>query len=844
MKMRTRFLLSWGAALICALTLSVHSGLGQQPDCAAHTLGSVSKVIQLPNGIRIETSSGGVEQIVALRGDVLRIRASASRDLPEDASWAVSVETRQSTVEATREDTADAVGFRTGEFQVAVGRRDLRLTVRDSDGQTVLEDATPLRFEGSAFRLDESMPPDEHYFGLGDKTGPLDRRGHAYTMWNSDTYRFQESTDPLYKSIPFFMTFRAGRAAGVFLDNTWRSNFDFGKQSPTAYSFGAVGGPVDYYILVGPSPREVVESYAWLTGKPPLPPRWVLGFQQSRYSYTPESRLMQIATQLRADRIPSDALYLDIDFQHRNLPFTVNTEEFPALAETLATLHKMDFHVVAITDLHIGKVPGYSPYDSGVAGDEFLHNPDGSVYVGSVWPGPSVFPDFTHASTRAWWGTLYKPFVHTGFDGFWNDMNEPSVFDSPTGTIPLDVLHRIEEPGFKTRTATHAEIHNVYGMENSRATYDGLRTIHPDERPFVLTRASYAGGQRYAATWTGDNSSTWNHLRLTTPMLQSLGLSGFSFSGADVGGFAGTATPELLTKWIEVASFQPIDRDHTEKGSGDQEPWVGGAAQLDIRRHFIETRYRLMPYLYTLAEESARTGLPMLRPLFLDFPDATRDRHPIDLDSGSEFLLGHDLLVAPSPYPEAPDDYTVEFPSSAWYDFWTGKRVPQPAPIDPPLNAPPAAALQVPLSAQVHPTLDALPVYVRGGAIIPVQPLVQSTDQTPAGPLTLRIYAGGDCRGTLYTDDGESFAYQRGVFLRMSFTCSVTAKGIQIAISKHEGSYAPWWKQLRLEVYGWTLSRGVVLEDGHRASVAIEHGSSFVAVTVPDSVAGTSFELQ
>ena len=835
--MRARCLLFSVAALFCALPVYA------QPD-APHTLGSAAGATPLPNGLRIATSSGGMEQIVALRDDVLRVRVSAGRDLPEDASWAVAPGVRKNAAAVVREDSAQTIGFRTASLHVAVRRADLRLTVRDNSGNILVEDAAPLRFEGNTFRIVESMPAGEHYFGLGGKAGPLDRRGHAYTLWNTDAYRYQESTDPLYKSIPFFMTFRAGRAAGIFLDNTWRTSFDFGTESPSYYSFGAVGGPVDYYIFSGPSPRQVAQTYAWLTGKPPLPPRWALGFQQSRYSYTPESRLMEIAGRLRAHHIPADALYLDIDFQDRNRPFTVNTKAFPDLPAALAKLHGMNFHVVAITDLHIAQAPGYAPYDSGIAGDYFLHRPSGSIYAGSVWPGPSAFPEFTQAATRAWWGTLYKPFVQMGFDGFWNDMNEPSVFDSPTGTIPLDVQHRIDEPGFRARTATHAEIHNVYGMENSRATYDGLRAIDPDTRPFVLTRASYAGGQRFAATWTGDNSSTWNHLRMTTPMLESLGLSGFSFSGADVGGFAGTATPDLLTKWIEVAAFQPIDRDHTEKGSGDQEPWVGGANHEQINRRFIEERYRLMPYLYTLAEESARTGLPMLRPLFLDYPDATRDRHPVDLDAGSEFLLGHDLLIAPAPYPDEPDDYTVEFPSAGWYDWWSGKRVPQPQPADPEPNAPPPAAAQVALSARVHPTLDALPVYVRAGAILPMQPLVESTAETPQGPLTLRVYAGGDCRGSLYTDDGESFAYQRGVFLRMDFTCAVTAKGIAIAISKHEGSFVPWWKNLRLEIYGWAPARGIVLEDGRQVHIPIERNPNFIAVTIPDSARGTTIDLQ
>jgi alpha-glucosidase len=807
----------------------------QQPATVAHTLGSISNSTLLPDGVRIDTSTGGVEEIVALRNDILRVRISPVHDLPEDASWAVSPETRRNSVAVVAENSQDSVGFRTAVLRISVRRSDLRLIVRDQNGRVFLEDAAPSHFDGSAFRLFETMPPDEHYFGLGDKTGPLDRRGHAFTMWNTDAYRFQESTDPIYKSIPFFMAFRAGMATGVFLDNTWRTSFDFGKESPSFYSFGAVAGPVDYYIFPGPSPRQVVESYAWLTGKPPLPPRWMLGFQQSRFSYSPESRLMEIANRLRSDRIPADAVYLDIDFQDRNRPFTVDTKTFPDLPQALITLHKMQFHVVAITDLHIADAPnqGYSPYDSGMEGNEFLHQPNGSVYAGAVWPGLSVFPDFTRAATRAWWGTLYKPFVAMGLDGFWNDMNEPSVFDSHTGTIPLDVLHRIDEPGLRPRTAPHAEIHNVYGMENSRATFDGLRELEPDTRPFVLTRASYAGGQRYAATWTGDNSSTWNHLRMTNPMLESLGLSGFSFSGADVGGFAGTPPPDLLTKWIEVASFQPIDRDHTEKGTGDQEPWVGGVEQENIRRRYIEERYR-------------RTGLPMMRPLFLDYPDATRDKHPIDVDPGveSEFLLGHDLLIAPSPYPEEPDSYTVEFPSSTWYDYWTGELVPPAADPAPILNAPPPPGDQVALTARIHPTLDALPVFVRAGAILPIEPLVQSTEETPQGPLTLRIYAGDDCRGSLYTDDGESFAFERGDFLRMSFTCAVTSSGIEITISKHDGSFVPWWKNLRLEIYGWTPTRGIIQQDGQNSAIQIERAQNFVAVSIPDSGNGSLLKIE
>jgi alpha-glucosidase len=579
----------------------------------------------------------------------------------------------------------------------------------------------------------------------------------------------------------------------------------------------------------------------------------MLGYQQSRYTYSPEQRLMDVATRLRAEKIPADAVYLDIGFQEKNRPFTVDTKAFPDFPGMVERLKQMNFKLVVITDLHIAKLPdaGYTPYDSGIAQNQFVHNPDGSVFSGIVWPGPSVFPDFTRSATRDWWGGLYTQFVHDGVAGFWNDMNEPSVFNTPNKTMPLDVVHRIDSDDFAKRTATHAEIHNVYGMENSRATFDGLRKLSPNERPFVLTRATFAGGQRYAATWTGDDSSTWNHLRMTAPMLKNLGLSGFSFSGADVGGFAGTPPADLLTRWLEIGAFQPIDRDHTEAGTGDQEPWAGedrsgGPEQVAMRRRFIEERYRLMPYLYTLADETARTGLPMMRPVFLDYPKAASDGHPIDIDpsTGDEFLLGHDLLIAPSPYPEEPDAYTVEFPMADWYDYWTGKRVPPSVHGKPAVDGVPLSGADlVPLTATVHPELSTLPVYVRGGAILPIAPLVQSTSETPQGPLTLRVYAGPDCKGSMYLDDGHTYAYKHGEFLRMNFGCEVSNGAMTVTVAE-QGSYKPWWHDVRLEIYGWQPRSHTANVEGNKASMTVVKSDEATVLTIPETGHGFTVHVQ
>jgi alpha-glucosidase len=794
----------------------------------------------LPNGIEVR-SGRALLQAVALRDDVIRIRIARDGVLPEDSSWSVLPASRRESIGVTPESSPDFVGFQTKLLRVKVRRQDFRLSVTDLQGNVLQEDAEgwPVEFHEDAFRIYKQMPADEHYFGLGDKVGPLDRRNQSFVLWNTDAYRFQESTDPIYKSIPFFLSMRAGRTVGVLFDNTWCSSFDFGKQMGGIYSFGAENGPIDYYLLYGPDAKQVLSTYRWLTGPVPLPPLWSLGYQQSRFSYGSEAEVRAVASRLRADKIPADALYLDIDFQSNFKPFTVAKDRFPAFSALMGDLKKDNFHVVAITDLHIASLPnaGYAPYDSGSAGGHFVKDADGSDFVGKVWPGPSVFPDFTQQRTRDWWGTLYKPFVADGVAGFWNDMNEPSVFNGPGGTMPDEVRHRIDEPGFRSRIAGHREIHNVYGMENSRATYEGLLKISPDLRPFVLTRATYAGGQRYASTWTGDNSSTWNHLRLSTPMLENLGLSGFGFSGADVGGFIGSPSADLLTKWIELGTFQPIDRNHSEKGTANQEPWVHGTEQENIRRRYIEERYRLLPYIYSTVEQMARTGTPVVRPLFLEFPFANADGKPFDLEAGNEFMFGSDLLVAPSPYPDQTDSYEVKFPASEWYDYWTGERV------DRGVGRVAGAAIK---PYVVRPELPTLPVFVRAGSILPMQALTQSTEEKPAGPLLLDVYPGRDCSGSLYQDDGKSLAFQHGDFLRIAFTCEILSDSIKVRIGSHQGSYPAWWQQVRIEVHGWNADTALSLVSGQDKPIpaTVDRAHHTVSVAIPDTGQGADIEIR
>jgi alpha-glucosidase len=817
----------------------------------------------------LRRTSSGIEstgpqltlRVDALRPDVLRVRVWPNGHPSEDASWAVLPASRTARVTVIGEPN----GFSTASLRVTVDSQQ-QLTIADLAGHILQQDALPVAWSADGFRVTKAKTEDDHFFGLGDKPGPLNRVGEVFTMWNTDSFGFQESTDPIYKSIPFFLEMHAGRTLGVLFDNTFRTTFDFGRERPDRYTFSAPAGPLDYYVIYGPEPKQVVETYAWLTGPTPLPPLWALGYQQSRYSYFPQVQVEDIAAHLRRDRIPSDVIWLDIDFQYKNRPFTVDTTRFPDFPGLIHEFAAEKFRTVVITDLHVADLPGqgYAPYDTGEVGDHFVKE-HGQDYVGPVWPGPSVFPDFTRAQTRAWWGTNFQQFMSYGIAGFWNDMNEPAVFRYPSKTMPDDVVHRIdgeEAEGFAPRTAMHPEIHNVYGMENSRATMEGMLAIAPNRRPFVMTRASYAGGQRYATTWTGDNSSTWNHLRQTTPQLLNLGLSGFSLAGADVGGFAGSPPPDLLTRWLQLAAFQPIDRDHAAKGTRPHEPWVDGPEHEAIRRRFIEERYRLMPYLYTTAEETSRDGLPIIRPLFLEFPHATIDNHPLDDDATGEFLFGPDLLVAASPSPEEVAPYQVHLPPAVWYDYWTGERLDRREIVvarDREIREPQVTATKPGLTPlMITPRLDELPIYVRAGSIIPMQPLVQSTAETPQGPLTLRVYPpaadepNAACSGDLYVDDGLTFDFRKGDFLRQHFTCSVAANGaLTIDIPAREGRYKPWWNTIRLETpasapHAEADVEGPPFPSGSRVTVpgAIQKTPQGWAVEIPDTAGGSTITLR
>lgn len=583
----------------------------------------------------------------------------------------------------------------------------------------------------------KQLDPGDCIYGLGDKTGMLNKRYYEYENWNSDIPDpHEDSFKSLYKSIPFFITLKENGVYGIFYDNTFKSYFNFGKENECYYTFGSDDGNLDYYFIGGRTMPDIVSGYTSLTGRMPLPQKWTLGYHQSRWGYDSEASFRDLASKFREHRIPCDALHFDIDYMDHYKVFTWNNERFSDPAVLLADLKKQGFKAVTIIDPGVKAEKDYFMYEEGIAGDYFAKAPDGSVYVNAVWPGDAVYPDFGEPDVRKWWGKHLQFYTDLGVGGVWNDMNEPASFNGP---LPDDVLFTDEDA-----PSTHREIHNVYGHNMARATYEGLKEL-TGKRPFVITRACYSGSQKYAVAWTGDNQSLWTHLRMAIPQQCNLGLSGMAFIGTDIGGFGADTTPELLVRWVEVGCFSPLFRNHCANGCMNQEPWLFGDEILSIYRKYVNLRYTLLPYFYDLCHECEQCGLPVIRPLVLHYENDKNVRNLND-----EFLVGKNLLVAPV-VEQGARKRIVYLPEGVWYDYWTHARY---------------EGNQYYLADA---PLDVCPVFVKAGTILPKAPAQMYVGEIEDPALILEVYPGaGSCRH--YQDNGEDFAYRDGAYNEYLFS--------------------------------------------------------------------------
>jgi len=613
-------------------------------------------------------------------------------------------------------------------------------------------------------KLTRTAPSGERYFGFGEKTGKLDKRGRVLQLWNSDHPAYAVTQDPLYQSIPFFISFSNGAAFGQLVDNSYRMVLDMAATKPDRYTIAAQGGEMDVYLLAGPAISKVIERYTGLTGRMPLPPRWALGYHQCRWSYFPDSKVKEICDQFRKRQIPADGIWLDIDYMDGYRSWTWSPQHFPDPSGLTAALDAIGFKVTAIIDPALKVDPEWDLYKEGAAGKHFLEAEEGKPFVGVVWPGPAAFPDFTRPETRAWWGGLVHALTDHGVRGVWLDMNEPASFVATDGnTVP----GWVPAAGDGVPT-TMSEIHNVYALEECRATREGLLAEVPGKRPFLLTRAGFAGIQRYSAVWTGDAASKMESLKDTLPMLLGLGLSGVPFVGSDVGGWSGGATPELFARWIETGAISPFFRAHVQTGAIDQEPWAFGAEVEDISRLTIGFRYRLLPYLYSLFREAELSGAPVLRPLVYEFQD-----DPGSVDVSYQAMLGPHLMFAPV-LDSGVKEMEVYFPPGKWTELHSG------------------ALYEGPATKTVSLSLQALPVFLRQGGVVPMSQFLQYSDQAPVDPLYVEAFAGVE-EGTfrLHEDDGDSHDYLAGEYSQRTYASVLTATGAKVTAKQTGGSWTP-----------------------------------------------------
>ncbi len=641
-----------------------------------------------------------------------------------------------------------------------------------------------IAFESTALRLSRPLASQEHIYGLGERTGTMNKRGQAFPIWNIDPPRHHTAaTVTLYTSIPFYLGLRTddGTAYGVLIDHSGLVEMDMGHTDDTEVAITVQGDNLTAYFFTGPTLADVLRQYTELTGHMPMPPRWATGYHQCRWSYASEEQLRQVAAGLRERKHPCDAIWLDIDYMDEYRNFTWNAEQFPDPVHMINDLHKQGLHLVAIIDPGTKIDEDYFVYKQGMERDYFCRYQSGKLFRGQVWPGECVFPDFSRSEVRRWWGNLYQGLLDQGVDGIWNDMNEPSLTNILSesnqppfhgNTMSKDVLHLAggnEATGLDGPPVLHSFFHNAYGMEMARATYEGLRRLRPEMRPFVLTRSGTAGIQRYAALWTGDNTSRWEYILMAIPMCLNLGMSGVPFSGVDIGGFWEASDGELLVRFAQLAALMPFCRNHNSLGQPDQEPWAFGEPYETAYRIAIELRYRLMPYLYTLFHEAAENGAPMMRPLYYHYP---ADEQACDIES--EFLVGDSLLSAPISV-EGATSRNVYLPAGIWFDYWNGQEYPG------------AGWSEIPAP------LEHWPLLLRANSILPTGPLMQYTDQCPTDPLTLTCYMAGDglANYTLYEDDGTTYAYQNGHFAQASVNCRVNGDMAVIEIEEQFGAYRP-----------------------------------------------------
>jgi alpha-glucosidase len=687
--------------------------------------------------------------------------------------------------EKGEEDDDLPLVVRLGDYSYEIDRTNTHITCYEGAKQ-IYAHADGIRWRANGeVGLSIALVDDEASFGTGERAFDLNLRGRKVNLWNIDPGGYQRGDEPINYCVSYYLGVHQNGVYGLLWDNSAKGVIDIGAAKSDELQISTETEKLSYYLFAGADVNSVMERYTQVTGRMHLPPLWAIGYHQSRYSYMNQDEVLLIAQEFRDRGIPCDALYLDIHYMVGYRIFTWDKDAFPDMQWMIQRLHDMGMKLVTILDPGVKVDEGYAGYDNGIKADIFLKYPDGINAAGVVWPGLCHFPDFTSPKGRVWWGEQVNALLSCGVDGLWNDMNEPLIFqpDAPPTELPIYVQHDKEGRG-----GTHHELHNVYGTQMGRASREALEKHRPGKRQFSIIRAGAAGAQRYTSSWTGDNFSTWDDLRLSISVVLQMGLSGISFTGADVGGFGYDCDGELLTRWTQAAALHPFFRNHSAVDTIRQEPWVFGQPYEMYIREAIELRYRLLPYLYTAFAECSYYGHPIVRPVFMVEP---HNSHIRTIDDA--YLVGDKILVAPVMTKQALRR-TVYLPEGDWYNFHTNERFVGGTVIS------------------VEAPLNVLPLFVKSGTVLPLYPIMRHTHEKVVDTLTLRVYTDSG-ETTIYEDSGEGLAYQQGEYRWVTYRCLETTDALVIERTI-EGNFTPEYTTIELQVVGATQEIKKVEVDG------------------------------
>ena len=719
------------------------------------------------NRVDFSLSSGAVACVQFLDPGILRVRVNPSGTL---STWISPALAPQGLLPpaASIAESNDAVWLATSRMRVAVSKSPFQVTAWDMAGNRIAADSTNAVFwdtQTGEIVDSKNSPSDEHYFGLGERGGPIDRRGRSLTLRNTDNSGYGELTDPLYQSYPFYYGLHGGQAYGIFLDNPAFPFFDFDAENQGHVLLGASSGELDYYLLAGPEPFDVANSYARLTGCNPLPPEWTLGYHHSRYGWQSAQQIMDIATQLRAQDFPCDAVWFDIDYMDQRHQFTWNPTNYPDPAGFNQALAEMGFHCVYINEPCLLQSDPLWNYLDGSG--HFVQDALGQSLVGNIWLGDVSFIDFTRTATRSWYESQLQTFLSLGISGLWLDLNEPANNFMPDAIYDFDGARRSD-----------LESRDLYALLEAQTAYEAELGLRTNTRPWNFSRSGFSGIQRYAHTWGGDELSTFDSLRVAIEMSVSMGLSGQNQFGHDTGGFLGSPSGELFTRWLEFSCFTPLFRNHSSNTSSPREPWSFGDPYTSLIRQIIQRRYQWLPYLYTLFEEASRTGRPVLAPTFFYAPG-----DPGTYGQNTDYLLGPNVLVAPV-FAAGATNRGVYLPAgSDWIVFWSDARY--------------AGGQTITVSSELGQT----PLLIRAGAILVRGSAMPYVGASSNSTLTADLYPSGNSSFTLYEDDGASFDYQHGAFLRTELDAHWDTTSGDLQISRVQGALQPPTRSWLLTVH-------------------------------------------